>query len=261
MRPGARSGRTYAGSRTTRRRAGSPRSRRRPPTTRAGRSSRRQPCSRSRRRRRGRGRASTAASSSASPSAPLCDEKPIVPGGSRARRERRVQARPGDRDAEAVRPDQPRAVRADEREQPLLALEPLAPGLGEPGRDHDEGPDTAGERLLGRLDHAGRRDADDGQVDRIGDLGDRRGSRARRQPRPPSRLTGKAAPAKSASRMFRKSSPPIVPRRRDAPITATLRGSKNGRSDAVTATWSRSATSSSNRSVRCDREHDLDLAA
>ena len=33
--------------------------------------------------------------------------------------------------------------------------------------------------------------------------------------------------------MFRKSSPPIVPRRREAPTTATLSGSKNGRSDAV----------------------------
>ena len=54
---GARCARTCAGCRTTRRRAGRARSRRRPPTTRAGRSWRRPPCSRSRRTRRGRGRA------------------------------------------------------------------------------------------------------------------------------------------------------------------------------------------------------------
>ena len=42
--------------------------------------------------------------------------------------------------------------------------------------------------------------------------------------------------------MLRNRSPPIEPSRAEAPITATLRGSKNGRSDAVTATWSRSAT-------------------
>ncbi len=35
--------------------------------------------------------------------------------------------------------------------------------------------------------------------------------------------------------MFRKSSPPIVPLRDDAPTTATVRASKNGRSDATTA--------------------------
>ena len=36
----------------------------------------------------------TAASSSASPRAPLCDEKPMLPGGVDAGRERRVEARP-----------------------------------------------------------------------------------------------------------------------------------------------------------------------
>ena len=41
--------------------------------------------------------------------------------------------------------------------------------------------------------------------------------------------------------MLRNSSPPIVPRRDDAPMTATESGSKNGLSDAATATWSRSS--------------------
>ena len=49
-------------------------------------------------------------------------------------------------------------------------------------------------------------------------------------------------PVKSDSRMLRKSSPPIEPRREEAPTTATVRGTKNGASDATTATWSRSST-------------------
>ena len=44
--------------------------------------------------------------------------------------------------------------------------------------------------------------------------------------------------------MFRKSSPPIEPRREEAPTTATVRGEKNGASEAATATWSRSSTAS-----------------
>ena len=56
-RAGARCARTCVGCRTTRGRAGRDRCRRRPPTTRAGRSRRRRPCCRSRRRPTGRGRA------------------------------------------------------------------------------------------------------------------------------------------------------------------------------------------------------------
>ena len=44
-------------------------------------------------------------------------------------------------------------------------------------------------------------------------------------------------------------------------MMATLRGSKNERSDATTAVWSRSSTLSSNRSVERDRELHLDHAA
>ena len=51
-------------------------------------------------------------------------------------------------------------------------------------------------------------------------------------------------PSKSASRMLRKSSPPIEPRRDEAPTTATVFGEKNGASEAATATWSRSSTAS-----------------
>ena len=51
--------------------------------------------------------------------------------------------------------------------------------------------------------------------------------------------------------MLRNSSPPIVPRRGDAPITATERGSKNGLSDAATATWSRSSRRSTTHDASC----------
>ena len=135
--------RTCAGCRTTRGRGARGRSRRRPPTTRAGRSRRRRPCCRSRRRPRSRARAPRPRSSSARPSAPLCDEKPMRPGREGPRREGRVEARP--RPTAMPRqfgPDEPRAVRADEREQLLLALAPSRPDLGEAGGDHAERADA-----------------------------------------------------------------------------------------------------------------------
>ena len=74
-------------------------------------------------------------------------------------------------------------------------------------------------------------------------------------------FTGYAAPSKPPRTMFRKRSPPIEPSRAEAPITATLRGSKNGRSEAVTATWSRSATLVRRPSVAPIGKRRLDLAA
>ena len=103
---------------------------------------------------------SAAFSSSARPSAPLCEEKPIRPAGSA--RGAKVAFRPTRRhgDAEAVRADEPRAVRADEREQPLLPLAALAPGLGEAGRDHAERthavPERRRRRRRARARRAGR---------------------------------------------------------------------------------------------------------
>ena len=49
--------------------------------------------------------------------------------------------------------------------------------------------------------------------------------------------------------MLRNSSPPIEPRRVEAPTTATVFGLKNGSSDAATATWSRSSTAARYSSV------------
>ena len=88
----------------------------------------------------------------------------------RAGGEGRVQPRAGDRDPEAVRPDQPRAVRADEREQLLLPLGALAADLREAGRDDDERAHAAAQRVLGGGEHVLARDGDHGQVDGIRDL-------------------------------------------------------------------------------------------
>ena len=74
---------------------------------------------------------SAAFSSSASPSAPLCEEKPIRPGEC-ARREGRVQAAPGTAIPRQFGPTSLRAVRADEREQPLLARAPSGPFSANP---------------------------------------------------------------------------------------------------------------------------------
>ena len=61
--------------------------------------------------------------------------------------------------------------------------------------------------------------------------------------------------------MLRKSSPPIEPRRRDAPITATALGAKKGRSEATTAVWSRSSTRDASAPVAATGKRELDLAA
>ena len=118
------------------------RSPRRPPTTRADRSRTRRPCCRSRRTPRGRGpraRLPRAARGRAPRSA---TRSRCCPGGAARAANVALRLGAGDRDAEAVRADQPRAVRADEREQPLLALAPSLPDLGEARRDDDERPDA-----------------------------------------------------------------------------------------------------------------------
>ena len=116
----------------------------------------------------------SAASSRARPSAPDWEEKPMLPLGAERARERRVQSRAGDGDAEAVRPDQPRTVRAHERKQPLLPLDTFAADLGEAGRDDYERADAAAKRILGGREHVLSRNRDHGQVDGIRDLRHRR---------------------------------------------------------------------------------------
>ena len=182
----------------------------RPPSTRAGRSTRRRPCCRSRRTTRARGRArppARAARARARRSAREAD----VPGRDRCARERRVQPDGRRGDPQAVRPEQPRPVRAHEREQLVLALRALAARLGEAGRDHAQRAHAGAERVLGRGEHVLAGEADDARSTGVGNLGDRGVGRT-----PPTgsrpRLTGYAAPG-IRLRMLRKSSPPIVPRR------------------------------------------------
>ena len=107
------------------------------------------------------------------------------PCGERPWREGRVQPDRRGRDPEAVRADEPGAVRADEREQLLLALDALGPRLGEAGGDDAERARPGAERLLGGADHVLAREADHAEVDRVGDLLERRGRRVRpRRARP-----------------------------------------------------------------------------
>ena len=95
------------------------------------------------------------------------------PGRQRSWRKGRVQVRLRRGDAEAVRPEQPRAVRADERKQLLLPLASLGAGLGEAGRDHAERAHALAQRLVGRLQHPRPGQADDRQLDLVRDPRDR----------------------------------------------------------------------------------------
>ena len=139
------------------------------------------------------------------------------------RREGRVQPDGGDRDPEAVRADEPRAVGADEREQPLLALDALRARLGEARRDDAERAvpvrSAASAASIDML--AG--DADDREVDWVGDLLERGvgADAGDRLARPVHRVGG--ARELRRLRMLRKSSPPIDPRRARGADTATRR--------------------------------------
>ena len=118
-------------------------------------------------------RRSDAFSSSARPSAPLWEENAIGPGRERPRAEGGVEAERRDRDPEAVRADQPPAVRADELEQPRLPLGALRADLGEARRDHAERLDPERERLLGRPEDVLSGEADHDEIDDLGQLRER----------------------------------------------------------------------------------------
>ena len=94
-------------------------------------------------------------------------------GRQRAGAERRVQRWGCNRDPEAIGPDEPPTVRADGCEEPLLSLAALVSDLGEACRDHAEGADSRAEGGLGGIDDVRRRQADDGEVDGLGELVDR----------------------------------------------------------------------------------------
>ena len=120
---------------------------------------------------------------------------------------------------------------------------PSMPVSAKPGGDHAEGARALRHRRLGLGEHRVAGDAEHGQVDDVGDVGDRRvGLHA--GDRRGLRVHRVGDASKFESRMLRKSSPPIEPRREEAPTTATVRGEKKGASEAATATWSRSSTAS-----------------
>src|SRR5207237_1629654 len=77
-------------------------------------------------------------------------------------------------DSGAVRRETAPAVGAHETEQPLLALDPLGPGLGEAGGDDAERLRARRERRLGGVEDVLAREADHREVDLVRDLADRR---------------------------------------------------------------------------------------
>ena len=94
----------------------------------------------------------------ARPSAPLCDEKPILPGGNARGAKVAFSPEAVDGDPEAVGSDQASAVGADEREQLVLSLDPFDAGLREPRRDDAERADAVLERLLRGVEDMCRRE-------------------------------------------------------------------------------------------------------
>ena len=185
-------------------------------------------------------------SSSASPSAPLCDEKRDRCPAASARganvalsRTRPVTAMPRQFGPISRAP----CARTSASSSSWRCC-PSAPVSAKPAEITQSARVPCCERLVGRLEHVRCRHADDGEVDLVRDLLRRSCTRGRRRPACRVRLTGYAAPVKSPARMLRNSSPPIVPRRGEAPTTATVRGAKNGCSEAATATWSRTSTRS-----------------
>ncbi len=99
--------------------------------------------------------------------------EPDPAGRERTRGERRVQSATRDREAEAIRADEPGAVRPHELEQTVLPLATFPTGFGEAGRDHAQCRHTVAKRVRCRVEHTLRGQTDDYEIDRVGDLADR----------------------------------------------------------------------------------------
>ena len=130
---------------------------------------------------------------------------------------------------------------ADEGEQLLLALDAFGPRLGESRRDDAERARTCPQRFLGRGDHVLAGQADHAEVDRVGDLLERAVG-AHAGDGLAGAVDGVGGAGEAAGEDVAEEEPADRAGRAEAPTTATVLGSKNGRSDAVTATWSRSST-------------------
>src|SRR5437763_1122084 len=121
---------------------------------------------------RPRGNGWPASSAVASSNSPSVSTRRTPAWRKRAWAERGVQARARDRDPQAVRPEQARAVRTDEREQLRLAFAPLRADFGEACGDDADRADAGFERLVGRGENRWPGDADDRKIDRDGNVGD-----------------------------------------------------------------------------------------
>ena len=188
------------------------------------------------------------------------------PGRERARRERRVQAdRAGRRCRGSSGRRAERRARARARAAAPAARRPRGPTSAKPDEMTQSARTPGRERRLRGVEDLRARHADHGEVDRLGDLARSPSSRARRRPARRARLTGYAAPAKSAARMLRKSSPPIEPRRVDAPMTATRRRreerpQRRGDGDVVALVDARAEVARSARSGSAPRSRRLRAA-
>ena len=138
---------------------------------------------------------------------------------------------------------------------------PSLPTSAKPAEMTTQCADALAERLLGRLQHGVGGQRDDREIDVVRDLLDRGvPPHARDRLAVPVHGVGRAGEVagRGCSGRARLRSSPAAGKRR---CTATLRGSKNGRSEAVTAVWSRSSTRSRKCSVGAIGNCDLDLAA
>ena len=243
--------RTYAGCRTTRDRAAPGSSPRRPPTIRAGRWRRHRPCCRSTRMPKGRRHDSQRPRSPPARARRFGRKTRFVPTS--APRERRIQAWPGRRDAEAVRPDQPATVIRTSSSSRRWSSAPSVPTSANPAEITISARMPRADRTPPRrLRLTGTQTT---ARSTASDLLDRAvpGTQTTASP---SRLTGYAAPSK----------PPLrrcgTARRRSNRVAAKRRarrpaGVKNGISDARRLLVS-AVDTFEERGGRRDRERDLD---
>ena len=103
---------------------------------------------------------------------------------------------------------------------------PSAPVSANPAEITSSAAHAGGRALARDVDHLLGGHGHHRQLDRAGNVAHRAVGRAATGPRRPVSLTAYTAPLNSAASRLCRISPPIVPRRRDAPITATERGSR-----------------------------------
>ena len=132
----------------------------------------------------------SAASSSARPSAPLCDENPMLPAG--AERAANVALRLGPATAmpRQLGPISRAPYERTSASSCSCRCQAFLADLGEAGRDHDESADALAHRLLSRPDDRRARKRDHGEIDRVRDLLDRASTPRTPATGSPSRLTG-----------------------------------------------------------------------